>query len=948
MNWPGWRQLLCRILQVAAALSVVDPCVATEQQPILRVESGAHVSSIRHLASNASGSILLSASEDKTARVWRTTDGKQLSVLRPPIGPDNEGKLFAAALTPQGDIAAVGGWSADNDIYLYRAADGVMLSRISGLPNVVNHLAFSPDGKSLVAALWGGNGLRLYSSPDNWSHASLAGTDPNYSGDSYGAAFSPDGGKLLTSAYDGELRLYEIRGGLPWLARKVPTAAGKRPHTVKFSPDGKLVAVGFADVANLLVLRADTLEPAFTVDVGKIDNGGLSSVAWSPDGRSLYAAGTWRTSLGQNSIRRWNDSGRGSYRDMLVASDSITDLVALSSARIAYASADAGWGVIDNDAVALRVAAQRADFRAGWDEFRVAANGRAVSFGFSFGGKSRATFDVGNLTWRPGGLALPPPVVNADGIDVRDWKDSGRPSVNGASIVLEQGEMSTSVAIDPSKAAIALGTSWYVRMHDLSGREIWKTPVPASCFALQVSLDGRWVVAAFGDGTIRWYRRDDGIEMLAFYPHGDRKAWVLWTPDGRFAAGDGGDQTVGWHLNRGPNEAAEFLPIGRFSERYYDPLGVTSALEEHPEKRRLADAREGIKPPPVVKIVSPTGDKELGGGPVRVEISVQDRGGGIDEIRLFHNGKVVATSLPGLEKRNLTVKRNGVQVVFNIALEAGKNALRAVALSKDRTESASDDVVISSTENYARPQLHVLAIGVNIYRNGLLNLAFSVPDASGVANFFRGAEGKLFRNTKVVELYDKDATKEKILATLGGLRDARVEDVVVVYLAGHGTTIKDDWYFIPHDLTNPEINEALAKGGLSSRELSETLKSIPARKIVVLIDACKSGAAAIGFRGLEERRVLAQLSRATGTHLIASTTKEQLASELENLGHGVFTYTLLEGLKGKAAGTGRDVTARKLMVYVEQALPELTKLHRTEEQFPVVSSTGMDFPLTVR
>jgi WD40 repeat protein len=943
---PGWRWLW-RVLAFVASFAALGICVA-EEQPMLRIENGGHTASIRHLATNVGGTILLSASEDKTARLWRAADGKLLTVLRPPIGAGNEGKLFAAALTPNGNVAAVSGWSADNDIYLFRVSDGVMLSRISGLPNVANHLTFSPDGKALAAVLWGGHGLRTYSSKNNWTTASLAGADEDYVGDSYGADFSPDGATLLTSAHDGQLRLYALRGGAPWLLRKAAIGTGKQPHSVKFSPDGKLIAVGFADVARVVVVRADTLEPTFSPDIRGIDKGGLSSVAWSADGLSLYAAGTWRVAMGQNSIRRWSDGGRGSYRDMAAASDSITDLVALPSGRIAFASADAGWGVIGNDAVALRVATQRADFRAGWDEFRVAANGRAVSFGFAFGGKSPATFDVENLVWRPAGLALPEPAISARGIEISDWKDGLSPKINGAPVVLEAGEMSTSVAIDPSKAALVFGTTWYVRMHDLRGRELWKTPVPAPCFAVQVTLNGQWVVAAFGDGTIRWFRRDNGEEALALFPHGDRKAWVLWTPDGRFAASNGGDQTIGWHLNHGPNAAAEFLPVGRFSERYFDPLGVVSTLaQEPPAKRPVADIREGIKLPPTIKILSPANDQEFSGGSARIEVSVKDRGGGVDEIRLSLNGKVVGTALPKPAKRSSAAKPGETKAVFDITLEDGKNILKVVALNRDRAESASDDLVITSTDTSDRPQLHVLAIGVNTYRNAALNLVYSVPDARGVAEFFRDSGRQLFRNIKVTELFDADATKAKILASLNDLRDAKNADVVVVYLAGHGTTLKDDWYFVPHDVTNPEVAEALAKGGLSSTELAGMVKSIPARKVVVLIDACKSGAATIGFRGLEERRVLAQLSRATGTHLIASTTKEQLASEIENLGHGVFTYALLEGLGGKASASSQDVTARKLMVYVEQALPELSKRYRTEEQFPVVSSTGMDFPLTV-
>jgi uncharacterized caspase-like protein len=67
---------------------------------------------------------------------------------------------------------------------------------------------------------------------------------------------------------------------------------------------------------------------------------------------------------------------------------------------------------------------------------------------------------------------------------------------------------------------------------------------------------------------------------------------------------------------------------------------------------------------------------------------------------------------------------------------------------------------------------------------------------------------------------------------------------------------------------------------------------------------------------------------------------------VKELGHGVFTYTLLQGLGGKAAGSGESVTVRKLMGYIEEQLPEITKKYKQEAQYPVVDSRGMDFPLT--
>ncbi len=94
--------------------------------------------------------------------------------------------------------------------------------------------------------------------------------------------------------------------------------------------------------------------------------------------------------------------------------------------------------------------------------------------------------------------------------------------------------------------------------------------------------------------------------------------------------------------------------------------------------------------------------------------------------------------------------------------------------------------------------------------------------------------------------------------------------------------------------------------------------------MLMLVDACKSGAVLIAFRGFEDRKALSQLSRSTGTHVVAASTK---------------------GLKGKAAGVSDTVTVRKLMGYIEEQLPEITKKYKQEAQFPVVDSPGMDFPL---
>ncbi|XHS77144.1 caspase family protein [Burkholderiaceae bacterium UC74_6] len=934
------RQLRAAAALVAlllAPLAVFAALTDESQAPQLRVEAGTHIAAIRALAADARGELLLTASEDKTARLWRIADRSLLRVLRPPIGADNDGKLYAAALTPDGRVAAVAGWTEDNEVYLFDSDDGRMRGRIEGLPNVVNALAFSPDGQLLAVLLWGGQGLRLYASGDGWKTAREVGNDAGYGGSGYGLAFSPDGRTLATSDESGAVRLYALRGASLWL-QSTQRLSG-RPHGLAFSPDGRRLAVGFADSLQAQVLRADNLAPDWQAPPQ--DGGGaLHCVAWSRDGRQLYAAGTWRSAPGQHGVRRWTFGDRGTVNDTPAATDAVTALLGTGNS-VLWASGDAGWGVVGGAAVR----SLRADFRlpaaSGSSSLRVSDNGHELNFATRFGGLSPARFDLGGPTWRAAlpfdaGAPMPP--------GLRDWQDSASPRLGGKVLTLGPGEVSLALGAEPSGRGFALGSNHRLRLYAADGRELWNARIPAPCFAVGLSRDGRWVVGGFGDGTLRWFRRKDGAEVLAFYPHGDGKAWAAWTPDGRYLAGGGGEALVGWHLNRAPDQAAEFLPLSRFAERYFDPLGVLSAVSDQPQVRPVADPRAGLKLPPLVQFSTPKSSGNVDDDKVRIELAVTDRGGGIDEVRLLHNGKVVQTSMP----QTAAAAKAPAQLKFELPLESGSNIVQAVALSKDRTESAPVELTLKSPQRPERPRLHVLAVGINKYRNSQLDLSFSVPDAQGIADAFRTLSRKLFADVAVTELYDAKATRAGILAQLKDFSGAKPEDVVVVYLAGHGETQGDDWFFVPYEVTQPEQPERLKRDGLSSRDLSSAIRAMPARKVVVLIDACKSGAAIAGFRGLEERRLLAQLSRSTGTHLIAATNKEQLASELLSLGHGVFTYTVLQGLEGKAALSGPDVTALKLMAYVEQELPELSKRYRTEEQYPVVSSTGMDFPLVLR
>src|SRR5262249_5330219 len=105
--WLIW----IRCFLSGAILLAALPCLAAEPttRPLPRLETGMHTAMIRRIATDAAGRWAVTASDDKTARVWEVASGRQLAVLRPPQDVGDEGKLYAVALSPDGKVVAVGG-----------------------------------------------------------------------------------------------------------------------------------------------------------------------------------------------------------------------------------------------------------------------------------------------------------------------------------------------------------------------------------------------------------------------------------------------------------------------------------------------------------------------------------------------------------------------------------------------------------------------------------------------------------------------------------------------------------------------------------------------------------------------------------------------------------------------------------------------------------------------
>lgn len=951
-------------LVLALALAAFTPPARAAAPPLIRVETGAHQAFINRMAPLGADSVL-TISDDQTARTW-TLRGRALAVVRGQAGPRDEGALYALAMSTR--YVALGGRAGMSDGATFvRLLDRKTLrpaGLLSPLPDVVTALAFSADGQRLAVG-FDRMGVRVYDLGQGAPAAERAGPG----GAITDLVFTPDG-RLVIGA-DGGVAVLDADYRA---SRALPLEAGFRPWRAALSPDGRILALGGRDAPQAALVDLATLS-ARTIVLAH-DGGAAPAAAWSRDGTSVAFGG--RDASGGVLWRLGRDGAI-----LATAASGGAAVTALSTAErgVLFADADGGWGlwpVAAAPTYASRPA--KLNFRAmNAAPLSVTPDGTRVAL--SDNGRPFAVLDLSQRQVQRAQTA-PPARVPDEPAPPRD---------------LQRAEKVLSSAREGRGWIV--GTNFYVRRLDSTGRTLWKSPASGPVWGVAVAASARLAVVALGDGTLSWLDLDTGESQLGAFVSPTLE-WAAWTPDGFFDRSAVGGRLIGHNLDRGARAGSDFIDLERTAIAYFRSDLVQAALRRAKgDRETLTRARASIgsaavriaasAPPrlhvealcgfdPVADRTTACFQKDNVAAPVAwsrlitkhqvdVAIAIEEAKGGKTQLKV--------DGVQRIPQGEQTIQGGGVERRrFRVDLPAGDPKIEISVANADgsaRSETITLQVRgVPSDAGQRRPALHVLAIGVADYQLANFDLGEGVAsnDARSLAARLSAAGNQAFERRDAKVLTDSQATGSAIRAGLAALvARSEPQDVAIIFFSGHGLQVDGDYVFAPYELGYSSSAAVAAKArageafpeqlmsqifradGVSQSELGAALANLKAARALVILDTCFGGsfdALATTQRNGMNTALGERFAESSGRYVLASARGFALDDPEGKTRNSVFTEALLRALSG---GADQDhdgaVTFAELADYVRRELPRRTAALGAEQQ-PVIGFFGDPyFPL---
>lgn len=1015
---------------------------ARRDAPQLRLATSGHTAAITAMATDAQGRWLVTASADKTVAVWALPQGQREAVLRLPLGPGDEGRLRAVALSDDGRFVAAGGdtglaWpGSGHAAYVIERESGRVLQRLAGAAAPVTQLLWLDEGRLLALGTAGPVGeLRLYRRADG----RLLQRETACDGAVRSLVALPEG-RLLVACADAQLQAWRLAPAEAQPLQRTERArapGGALLSAVQRSPEGRTLAVAYCSQTRLDLLDARDLRPQHRVEdsfsIGGLDQTHCDHLAFTPDGASLVRGGSQREGLVWR-IDHWAQQGRGPRQERPMGGEPITALLGVPGRGLAWATEGGAWGLLPQAAGAPMPPPQGArgtllfstnryygparkpgeihinghvDSDVSDEEnlrprnadgsrtltlrdrgtdlahgLGLSHDGELVAFSARAPGgrRQRLVFDAAQQALAPQ-RAAQAPVAPLKADWVHTWRNSqGAPRhlvLGGQRMELPGDEAPESLAVSPDDGSAYVGTATRLLRLGRDGKTMWQAPVAATAFGVAAAPDGRWVVAALADGTVRWFAAASGRELAALFVHPDGQRWVMWTPEGPYVASPGAESLFGWHLNQGAAAQPRFVSSERLYDVFYRPDIVGAKLRGEPVEGLAGTTVAQALARPAPRVSLEMAKQGTADELARLCWRVADEGGGVGDVRVFHNGKLLRSrgvyrdKLPAPPKAgNVLTAQTGAALLrqlrsaaapasavaaapaapstpstpsapaddcAEVPLLPGENTLAVAAFNADNSvQSPLVQQTVVSRRAAPKPRLHVLAIGINEFAEPAAKLEYAAKDARDIHALLQkaGLATGRFESIHAKLLTDRQADKPGIERALAELaKDARPWDSVVFFVASHGVMDGQRYHLVTAGFDGQLRPETL----IDSRELLEWSKKIPALHQLLILDTCHAGGVDWMVRGLYDAR-LSVLARQMGLHVFASASDRQLALDGFE-GNGLFTHTLL-GVAGRGSASG--VNAWGLQAREDTARIAAKLKHA---QTPLIISFGRDFQL---
>lgn len=350
-----------------------------------------------------------------------------------------------------------------------------------------------------------------------------------------------------------------------------------------------------------------------------------------------------------------------------------------------------------------------------------------------------------------------------------------------------------------------------------------------------------------------------------------------------------------------------------------------------------AEAGKQLQTPPVIAIATPKDGVSVESEYISL-FGVVEHDKGIEKFEILVNQQLIG---PKDRKGLKIVPKESKRIDFSerVRLREGKNEISVIAKGKDGLTAKKTISIewIKKTE-----EVWAVVIGIDEYKN-FPSLKYSKNDARDFYHYL--TDVNQVPRDHVWLLLDEEATLNKMRSVLGTQlrRNAGKDDMVIVYLAGHGATEKDaaspdgdglEKYILPHEADPGDLYAS----AMPMSEVARIFSRISSERLVFISDTCYSGAAGgrtvpvLGMRANVSGAFWDRLLQGTGRVIITASNANEVSVEKDELKHGVFTYYLLEGLRGKA-DLDKDgvITVDEVYRYVSMKVPQATE----QSQHPV-------------